>query len=318
MATSPDILLLSTSGIDFAAALQSRLPEIAVREAVSLAAARDMIPEAEIFLTFGSALRQDLFVHARRLRWVHSLGTGVDGIIDKPGLAQEVVVTTSRGIHGPAVSEMVLMSMLALARGLPRMIANQRMAAWEPFGGALLHGKTVGLVGVGSIAEALAPRCKAMGMHVVGISRTPRKIPGIDHMAGYEAITAEIPTFDFLVVLTPLVPETRGLIGREILAQLKPSAFLVNVARGAVVDEVALVEALRDNCIGGAALDAFIDEPLPSDHPLWQLPNAIITPHVAGNHEGYAADVATLFAANYRHFQRGELLAMKGRQRRGS
>src|SRR5882757_3153438 len=159
--------------------------------------------------------------------------------------------------------------MLSLARDMPRSAHAQERNAWERWPARLLEGKTVGILGVGLIAEYLAPICKALGMTVIGISGSPRPAPGFDRVVARADLMKVVPEFDFLVALAPLTPQTRGIIGEKVFAAMKPSAYLVNVARGGVVDEPALMVALESDKIAGAALDVFSEEPLPASSPLW-------------------------------------------------
>ena len=187
---------------------------------------------------------------ATRLEWVQSLGTGVDNLIDQPALRQDVIVTNMRGIHGAPVSEAALAGMLALARELRRAILAQDERQWRRFPAQLLHDKTVGIFGVGQIAEILAPKCKAFGMRVVGA----RKLAGFDRMHRREELARVIGDFDFLILLTSLTTATRNSIDAKIFAAMKPTSYLINLARGGVVDEGALIEALAKgpHCWGGA------------------------------------------------------------------
>ncbi len=227
------------------------------------------IGRADALLTFAPMLSDHVLQAARRLRWVQALGTGVDNLIDRPCLRNDVIVTNVRGIHGPPVSEAAIAAMLALARNLPRAVRCQQQGQWQRFPAQLLHDKTAGIFGIGAIAESLAPKCKAFGMHVVGVSSAPRALAGFDRMVDRADLAAVVGGFDFFVLLTPLTEETRNCIDGNIFAAMKPASFLVNLARGGVVDETALLAALRERRIAGAALDVFVEEPLPAAHPFW-------------------------------------------------
>ena len=173
---------------------------------------------------------------APKLKWIQALGTGVDNIIDLPSLGKDVVVTNVCGIHGAPVSEATIAAMLSLARDLPRSARAQDKAQWERWPSHLLSGCTVGILGVGLIAEYLAPICKAFGMTVIGFSGAPRAAPGFDRMVSRGELLQVASELDYLVALAPLTPEKRGIIGEKVLAAMTPSAFLVNVPRGGVVD----------------------------------------------------------------------------------
>jgi len=268
------------------------------------------IEDADILVTFGAQMSDHVFEEASNLKWVQALGTGVDGIVDSPALRPGVVVTNLRGLHGPAVSESVLASILALSRNLPRAILSQAGGRWDRFPVKLVKGKTVGILGMGLIAAELAPRCQALGMTVIGITSTPRAVTGFDRVVGRDELLDVAGELDFLVLLAPYTPETHGMVGAKVLSRMKPSAFLVNVARGGLVDEPALVDALKAGTIAGAALDVFAEEPLPPGHPLWSMPNVLITPHMAAFHAGYPDEAIPIVVENIRHFLAGDLDGM--------
>jgi phosphoglycerate dehydrogenase-like enzyme len=272
-----------------------------------------MIETVDVLMTFGAQLgpaADALFARAARLKWVQCLGTGLDNIIDRPSLGRGVVVTSLRGIHGTAVSEAIFLAMLALTRDLPRTLRAQQRHAWERWTAPLLEGKTVGVLGIGAIAAALAPRCQAFGMSTVGFTATPREVAGFDRMHRRDELLAVAPTLDFLVPLAPLAPETRHIIDARVLGAMKPTAFLVNAGRGGIVDETALLAALRERRIAGAMLDVFAQEPLPPEHPFWALDNLIITPHTAGFSEAYYDKAFPVLEANMRAFLAGDIAAM--------
>ena len=255
---------------------------------------------------------------ATRLKWVQGLGTGVDNLIDLPSLRPEVVVTNVRGIHGPPLSETALLYMLALSRRLPRSLRMQEERKWDRWPSALIDGKTVGILGVGAIALDLAPKCKALGMRVVGISSAPDRIPeGFDEMRSRADLAAACADLDFLVLLTPLTAETRHVVDAKVFAAMKPSSFLVNIARGGVVKEADLIVALAEGRIAGAALDVFERVPLPPDHPLWSAKNVIITAHLGGFHDRYIDDAIPIVFHNMTCFLEGAMDEMIYVVRRG-
>jgi phosphoglycerate dehydrogenase-like enzyme len=236
---------------------------------------------------------------------VHALGTGLDGITDSVFLDNRVLVTATRGIHGIPMSEAAIMMMLTLARDFRRTLRQQEARQWQFFFAQLLHGKTVGILGIGAIASHVAERCKAMGMTVVGITRTVRDLPGFDRMVGRGDLLRIVPELDFLILLIPHDADSHHIVDARVLAVMKPTSFLINLARGGVIDETALVAALSEKRIAGAALDAYEHEPLPPDSPLWGLPNVICSPHMTGAWDGYAQACFQQFAFNYRQFVAG-------------
>jgi D-2-hydroxyacid dehydrogenase (NADP+) len=269
------------------------------------------IGEADALITFTPMMSDEVVRAAPRLRWIQTLGTGVDNLVDLPSLGKNVVVTNIHGIHGAPVSEAALAAMLALARGLPRTVRAQdrnEWLRWPP--PQLLARKTVGIFGIGVIAETLAPKCKAFGMTVIGISSAKRPVAGFDRVHGRDELIEVVGELDFLVLLTPLTPETRGIIGVRVLAAMKPTSYLINVARGGVVDEVALLEALRQERIAGAALDVFAEEPLPAGHPFWSQKNVLVTPHLGGFCDVYVDLAFPTLETNMRCFLKGDIESM--------
>jgi len=265
------------------------------------------INEADILLTFGAHMADHVLEKGRKLRWIQALGTGVDGIVDRPPFREGVLVTNMHGLHGDSVPEAAIMLMLALARDLPRAMRQRNARKWERYPSRLLKGKTVGIFGVGAIARSLAPKCRSFGMTVVGISSAPRSMEGFDRMVHRDELEKTVRGLDFLVLLTPYTPQTHGIVGARVLAAMKPSAYLVNLARGGIVDEEALVRALRENRLAGAALDVFANEPLPEDHPFWSMDKVIVTPHLGGFHDQYAEEALPTLVENFRRFLAGDI-----------
>ena len=290
--------------------LAAQFPEINVTLVDHHSKVAPYIASADALVTFAPMLSDHVLEQAQRLKWVQALGTGVDNLIDRPALRRDVIVTNVHGIHGAPVSEAAIASMLALARNLPRAIRLQDKHQWVRWPAQLLHNKTVGIFGIGAIAEALAPKCKALGMQVVGVSSAPRPVDGFDRMHPTSELADIVGTFDFFVLLTPLTEKTRNSIGATVFAAMKPTAFFVNLARGGVVDESALVAALRDKRIAGAALDVFVEEPLPPDHPFWDMDNVIITTHQGGFCDVYIDHAWPTLESNMRCFLAGDFGGM--------
>jgi phosphoglycerate dehydrogenase-like enzyme len=296
--------------------LATLFPDVTVHKADNLADAGALIGDVELLVTIGPALGADagaLFRAARKLRWVQTIGTGTDNILGHPDLPADVAVTNVRGVHGAQMSEAAIAAMLSLARELPRVFANQQDRRWDRFAPRLLAGSTVGIVGTGAIAAALAPRCKALGMTIVGVSANPRAMPGFDRVEPRADLLRLAGELDWLVLLTPYSADTHHLVGAELLAAMKPTASLVNLARGGVVDEHALLRALDAGRIAGAALDVFAHEPLDSRSRFWDHPRVIVTPHLGGLHAGYADEVLAVMIDNMRRYREGAPGALANR-----
>ena len=254
---------------------------------------------------------EEIVARATRLRWIQSLTTGTDAILKLQALRPEVTVTSTRGMHGPQMSELVFLHMLALTRDFPRMQRNQAQGIWKRWPQPLLLRKTVVIVGVGAISEALAPRCKAFGMTVLGVSGSARVPDGFDAIFHRSELAQAAAKADYLVLIVPLSAQTENMIDANVLAAMKPGAFVVNVARGGVLDETALVAALRAKRLAGASLDVFRQQPLPADHPLWHEPGVLITPLVGGMSNIYLDQAYPIVRDNLRHFLAGRTDAMR-------
>lgn len=299
----------------YAARLAKKFPELQIDVVDHWTKAAPFMPQADVLITFGPMMKDEVFHGARNLKWVQALGTGVDGITDQPSLPPGAVVTNIRGIHGAPVSEAAVMAMLALSRRLPDSVRAQEKHSWARWAPRLLDGKTVGIFGVGLIAEALAPRCKALGMTVVGFTATPRELAGFDRMRLRSEIAQAAGDLDYLVLLAPLTEQTRNAIDARVIAAMKPSSYIVSLAHGGMIDEEVLIKALNDGKIAGAALDGFKEEPLAPDDPLWSARNMIITPHLGGFCDVYAERALPAIEHNMACFLRGDYEGMVNRVR---
>lgn len=312
----PRLLILLTLPPDVTEQYRLRLsrafPEIAIDVAAQPEKASDALRSADMLLTFGQMMKNlklDL-KDAVNLKWVQALGTGLDGITDQPALSRAVTVTSLHGVHGAPVSEAAVAGMLALSRDIPRFVRQQDQQHWGRWPAKLLQDKTVGILGIGAIAEALAPKCKAFGMTVVGITSKPREVAGFDRVHAMSELMRVLPQLDYLVLLTPYTAATHHMVDAKVFAAMKPGSYLINLARGGVVDEAALVEVLKSGRIAGAALDVFDQEPLPANHPFWSFRNVIISTHQGGFCDTYVDLAMPILEHNMRCFLAGDLKGM--------
>ncbi len=243
------------------------------------------------------------------LRWVHIASTGVDAVLFPALLDSEVMLTNSREIFDPAIAEYVAGLVLALRKDLPRTLELQRSHRWEHRETLMVRGQEAVVVGAGPIGRATGRVLGALGCTVRVVARRARvDDPDFGRVHATEELDALLPAADVVVVAVPLTPATRGLFGAGRFARLKPTAVFVNVARGTVVDEDALVTALREGRFAGAGLDVFAEEPLPDRHPLWDMPGVIVSPHMSGDFVGWRDVLARTFVENFRRWLQGEPL----------
>ena len=275
------------------------------RDVTGLSTKHAVLPETQ---RFHDALRG-----APSLRWVHAHSSGADRPVYGELLARGVAVTTSSGANAGVVVQTALAGVLMLARCLPQLLEAQRSRSWAPLVGSGLPrdlaGQTAVIVGWGPIGQGLGTLLSALGLRVVAVRSSDRAAePPASESVSYERIGEVLPRADWLVLACPLSERTRGLVDAAALARLPPGARLVNVARGEVADEAALIDALQRGALAGAYLDVFAQEPLPAASPLWMLPNVIVTPHTAGHSDGNEARVAAIFLDNLRRWARGQPL----------
>jgi phosphoglycerate dehydrogenase-like enzyme len=305
------IVILDQFADIYVKALEPAFPGVEFTSARSADEAMPLMKRAQALFALAPAIPEALIAAAPGLQWIQALTTGVDNLVGMETLPDNVVITSTRGVHGPQMAEMALMLMMALSRALPRIIANQGAQRWERWPQPMLWRKTIAIVGVGAIAETLAARCKAFEMDVVGISSSARQITGFDHVYSRDDLHKAVAAADFVIVLTPYSAQSHHMIDATVMAAMKPDAYLINLARGGVVDETALLEALETGKIAGAALDVFAEEPLPPGHRLWNAQNLIVTPHLGGMSEGYEQQVLPILQHNLHAFLREDFAAMQ-------
>jgi glyoxylate/hydroxypyruvate reductase A len=278
--------------------------EVTVHVCATEADAAAVIGEVQV--AYAWKLPPILYGKAARLEWLQAMGAGVDWVL-VPELPSRVAVTRAPGIFGPWMSEYVLGWCSWVTQRMETYRAAQRERRWiDSVLPGRLRGKTLTLVGVGDIGREIARVARAVGMHVIGVSRSGERVPAVERVYRPGHLARALAAADFVVVVVPLTKKTRGLIDAHALAAMRPGAWLINIARGAVVDESALLQALQERRIAGAILDVFSTEPLPADHPLWGLDSVVITPHVAG--PSTAEEIAPIFNDNLARWLRGRPL----------
>ena len=273
------------------------------------------IVEADIY--FGWRITKEVFQAAQKLKWFHSGAAGIGGSLFPELVESPLIVTNSKGVSASAIAEHIMGLMLALIRQLKMSISYQLRGYWaqeeimsQPQFLQTLEGKSLGIIGLGHIGRELAHRAKCFGMRIIALKKyIPAKgIEGVDRLLRQNQLQELLKKSDFVVICASLTKQTWGLIGQRELSLMKPTAFLINVARGKIVKQEELIKALRQGIIAGAALDVVENEPLPQDSPLWNMENVIITPHIGGVFPAYWDKSLNLFVGNYKRFVRGEKL----------
>jgi len=282
----------------YASALRERLPDREIAVAQTPASERDLVADATVLT--GSAIDGALLERAESLRLFASTYAGYDHLPLDALRERGVALTTASGVHGPNVAEYVVGAWLSLARGFLRARRQQRERVWQAFQADDFAGSRVCVVGVGAIGEAIADRLDGFDVETVAVRHSPEKGAATDEVYGYDEVHEAVADARYVALACPLTDETRGLVDRSLLRTMHPDCYLVNVARGPVVDTDALVEAFQRNHLGGAVLDVTDPEPLPGDHPLWEFENVLVTPHNAGHTPAYYERLADIVAGNVR------------------
>ncbi|MBK6942042.1 MAG: D-2-hydroxyacid dehydrogenase [Planctomycetes bacterium] len=297
-----NLLVLGRDADVIAAGIDARDLGIDVRAREFADVAPSDLADRDMLLAF--RIPATLAEAAGGLRWVQSTGAGVDGILACPTLRSDVLITRLVGVFERHMAEYVLARCLAIAQRMSRLEWDRREKRWAPFHPRLLRDLRITVLGVGVIGAAIARMLREFGSNVVGVSRTGQAVDGIDRVVAVEALSAVLPVTDVLVVVVPNTARTRGLLDRAALERLPAGAWVVNVARGSVIDEDAMIDLLRERHLGGAALDVFRDEPLPRESPLWEMEDVMVSPHVAGLTT--PDDAIQAFVENWQRLARGE------------
>lgn len=302
---STKVLVLDAHADVYRQRLLAEFPALQIVVAASIAELPPDVSDIDALIAFGIDLQDDFFSRAVALKWVQCLATGVDHLLRRPSLKKEVVLTSGRGIHGAPMREAVIYLMLGVSRDVRRLAADQEAHRWERRLWNLLQGKTAVVAGVGVVGIAIGQLLKAFEMHVIGLSRTPRAIEGFDNVMPTARLREAAHRADYLINVLPATAENAKLFDAAIFSAMQPTAYFINAGRGQTVDEAALIAALRERRIAGAGLDVFQTEPLPPDSPLWDLPNAFITPHLGGYVAEYEELIMPLIIDNMRLFLAG-------------
>lgn len=268
---------------------------------------------AEVMFDFDHPNMRALAGLIPNVRWVQATSTGIGQALVRSGLINTAITfTTARGIHARPLADFALMAMLWFAKDGFRMIRDQTARRWQRYCGRELAGATVAVVGLGTIGREVARYCRFVGMRVLGTKRTVEPAANLDGLLDQLVPVSSVATIlaqaDYVVLAVPHTPDTDGLIGKRELGAMKPGAILINIARGAVVDEPAMIEALQRGHLGGAALDVFGKEPPELANPMWEMPNVLISPHSASTVDGENAQLTDLFCENLRRYRRGDPL----------
>jgi phosphoglycerate dehydrogenase-like enzyme len=296
------------------AMLEELPPETGIAVGNSAEAFLGAAPDATVIFNWSlqSDLQREVFRMCPNVQWVHSRSAGLDGLLFPELVESPARLTNASGVFSESLGEFVVGAILYFAKDLRRMIRNQAAGVWEPFDIVEVRGQTVGVVGYGDIGRAVASRVHALGMRVLGMKRHGPPAHGADPFAeriyGPEGLVEMMARSDYVVAAAPLTPETAGMIGEPEIAAMKPDAVLINVGRGPVVQEAALVKALSEKRIKGAALDVFDTEPLPAGHPFYKLENVLLSPHCADHTPDWLDQAMRFFLAQFERFRKGEPL----------
>lgn len=264
--------------------------------------------EADIMVTRMAPVElvREVWQMAPNLRWVHSLSAGVNNSLFPEFIQSPVPLTNARGVYSRSLSEFAIGAALFFAKDIKRMLRQQAAETWEEFDVEEIYGKTMGIVGYGSIGRAVAERARDFGMRVIAVRRKPD--PSNEDVFPPERLNELMAASDYITAAAPLTPSTHHLIGAEALAAMKPTGVIINIGRGPVIDEAALIDILQKKQIRGAALDVFESEPLPKGHPFYSFDNVLLSPHSADHTPGWEEASLRLFLDNFERFRNGEQL----------
>jgi glyoxylate/hydroxypyruvate reductase A len=266
----------------------------------------DLIPRVEVLAGWNHG---KLLARMPRLRWIQAMTAGVEAWIDAPGLRDDVALCCARGSHRHSMSENILGALFHLTKPYAAVVQDQKQSRWNKRQSVLLAGQTLGILGLGTIGQELAQKASALGMRVIGTKRSPEPVEGVEEVYAGDETEDVLRQSDFVVLLMPATAETENFINAQRLKAMKPTAWLLNFARGPLIKDADLIAAVKDKTIAGAVLDVFREEPLPATDPFWTTENILVLPHIGGGYAGRGAVVAEIFAENARRFLEGEAFA---------
>lgn len=304
-----NLILVTTCPVSdkHVARIQAIADDLEIRVHASIEEARNDLGVAEILITYGEDLTPEIIEQCTNLKWIHVISAGLE-LMPFPAIAERnILVTNARGIHKGPMAEYTLGMILMFSRRFVELYQNQMKQTWDrSIRIDELAGQTLGVIGAGSIGSEIAIRAKAFGMKTIGVATRAREQAGFDRVLDRSGLDELLSTSDYVVVITPLTEATRGMIGEREIGLMKPNAVLINIARGLVVDEQALLTALQEKKIRGAGLDVFVEEPLAADHPFWSLENCVVTPHLSSRSPKYMERAQEIFRDNLSVYLNGQ------------
>ena len=309
-----NLLVVADPGGRYLGLLNELGPDVKYEITKDLERAEELAPAADLILTGVGASPQVVKAaidKAPQLRWVHSLSAGVDHLMATHLRQSDIPVTNAKGAYSQSLGEYCIAAMLYFAKDLRRMVHSQKAGKWDVFDVDMLEGKTLGILGYGDIGKASARRAKAFGMKIIALRRRPDKSSGdgiADEIWGMDRKMELMAVSDYLLLAMPATPDTKGTVSKAELRAMKPDSVILNLGRGNAIDEIALIQALQENWIRGAALDVFEAEPLHDGHIFYKLENILVSAHTADHTKTWLEDSMRIFLANFARFIKGEAL----------
>jgi phosphoglycerate dehydrogenase-like enzyme len=288
-------------------ALRRKFPQVQFSFFGHIGEAERHLPDADVLVTYGEDLTGEIIARCKKLDWIQVISAGLERMPFREIAERGILVTNARGIHAVPMSEYVMAVLLQIVRKTDEFMKNQLAAVWDrSIRVGELYGQCLGIVGTGAIGQAIAHKAKAFGMRTIGVNTAGSPRPHFDDMLPARQLDELLRRSDYVVLTVPHTPRTEKMIGERELALMKPSSWLINIARGAVAEEAALLAALKERRIAGAVLDVYTEEPLPSSHPFWELDNVILTPHISGRSPMYMTRAMEIFRHNLEVYLCGE------------